>query len=75
MELSTSWPTDSEMGTVNSHIAATGACDELGCRLESRENRPGDGDKRYGDQNTDGSHSIRSFFRHMPSAALQPVGC
>jgi len=32
------------------------------------------GDKRYGDQNTDGSHSIRSFLTPCESAALRRAG-
>jgi isoquinoline 1-oxidoreductase beta subunit len=39
--------------------------DELGADWSSVRVVQGDGDKRYGDQNTDGSNSVRGFFHDM----------
>jgi isoquinoline 1-oxidoreductase subunit beta len=42
--------------------------DELGAALDHVTVIQGDGDPRYGDQNTDGSTSIRNFFEAMREA-------
>jgi isoquinoline 1-oxidoreductase beta subunit len=64
----------SEMGQgVRSSIPILIA-DELGASLERVVVRQADGDPRYGDQNTDGSSSIRKFYddlRHAGAAARQ----
>ena len=39
--------------------------DELDADWTKVKIQQGDGDKRYGDQDTDGSHSVRSFFDVM----------
>ena len=59
----------SEMGQgVRSTIPALLA-DELGADMAKVTILQGDGDKRYGDQNTDGSSSIRSHFEEIRRAA------
>ena len=39
--------------------------DELGAKMERVKIRQADGDKAYGDQNTDGSNSIRGLYEDM----------
>ncbi len=58
----------SEMGQgVRSSIPVLIA-DELGVPASSISVRQGDGDKRHGDQNTDGSSSIRKFYDQLRQA-------
>ncbi|HZX95876.1 MAG TPA: molybdopterin cofactor-binding domain-containing protein [Myxococcales bacterium] len=59
----------SEMGQgVRSTIPALLA-DELGANLDRVEIEQADGDKKYGDQNTDGSNSIRGEYDDLRAAA------
>ncbi len=55
----------SEMGTGISTALPLVLADELDADWTKVEIHQGDGDKRYGDQDTDGSHSVRSFFDVM----------
>src|SRR5580700_10423548 len=55
----------SEMGTVIRTSLPLVLADELDADWKRVKIDQGIGDKRYGDQNTDGSHSIRSFFDTM----------
>src|SRR6266478_3238911 len=55
----------SEMGTGISTSLPMVLADELDADWTKVEIHQGDGDKRYGDQDTDGSHSVRSFFDVM----------
>ena len=55
----------SEMGTGISTSLPAVLADELDADWTKVRVQQGDGDKRYGDQGTDGSHSVRSFFDVM----------
>ena len=55
----------SEMGTGISTALPSVLADELDADWNKVKIHQGDGDKRYGDQDTDGSHSVRSFFDVM----------
>jgi isoquinoline 1-oxidoreductase beta subunit len=55
----------SEMGTVIRTSLPMVLADELDADWKRVKIDQAIGDKRYGDQNTDGSHSIRSFFDTM----------
>jgi isoquinoline 1-oxidoreductase subunit beta len=55
----------SEMGTVIRTTLPRVVADELDADWKSVVIDQAIGDRRYGDQNTDGSHSIRSFFQTM----------
>jgi len=55
----------SEMGTVIRTSLPLIVADELDADWKRVKIDQAIGDKRYGDQNTDGSHSIRSFFDTM----------
>ncbi|HWY54848.1 MAG TPA: molybdopterin cofactor-binding domain-containing protein [Terriglobales bacterium] len=55
----------SEMGTVIRTSLPLVVADELDADWKRVKIDQAIGDKRYGDQNTDGSHSIRSFFDTM----------
>jgi isoquinoline 1-oxidoreductase subunit beta len=57
----------SEMGTGISTALPSVLADELDADWNKVKIHQGDGDKRYGDQDTDGSHSVRSFFDVMRS--------
>src|ERR1700740_807060 len=60
-----SWAPRSEMGTVIRTSLPLVLADELDADWKRVKIDQAIGDKRYGDQNTDGSHSIRSFFDSM----------
>src|SRR5579872_1693597 len=55
----------SEMGTIIRTSLPLVLADELDADWKRVKIDQAIGDKRYGDQNTDGSHSIRSFFEVM----------
>jgi isoquinoline 1-oxidoreductase beta subunit len=55
----------SEMGTGISTSLPMVLADELDADWTKVKIHQADGDKRYGDQDTDGSHSVRSFFDVM----------
>ncbi len=55
----------SEMGTVIRTSLPLVVADELDADWKQVRIQQAIGDKRYGDQNTDGSHSIRSFYDVM----------
>src|ERR1700688_2806760 len=55
----------SEMGTGITTSLPLVLADELDADWTKVEIQQADGDKRYGDQDTDGSHSVRSFFDVM----------
>lgn len=55
----------SEMGTGISTALPSVLADELDADWNKVKIHQADGDKRYGDQDTDGSHSVRSFFDVM----------
>jgi isoquinoline 1-oxidoreductase beta subunit len=55
----------SEMGTTSRTTLPLVVADELDADWKSVKIEQAIGDKRYGDQNTDGSHSIRSFYDAM----------
>jgi len=57
----------SEMGTGISTALPSVLADELDADWTKVKIHQADGDKRYGDQDTDGSHSVRSFFDVMRS--------
>ncbi len=54
-----------QMGTGISTSLPMVLADELDAEWTKVKVHQGDGDKRYGDQDTDGSHSVRSFFDVM----------
>jgi isoquinoline 1-oxidoreductase beta subunit len=55
----------SEMGTTSRTSLPLVVADELDADWKRVKIEQAIGDKRYGDQNTDGSHSIRSFYDAM----------
>jgi isoquinoline 1-oxidoreductase beta subunit len=55
----------SEMGTTSRTTLPLVVADELDADWKRVKIEQAIGDKRYGDQNTDGSHSIRSFYDAM----------
>src|SRR6202790_1748908 len=55
----------SEMGTTSRTTLPLVVADELDADWKRVKIEQAIGDKRYGDQNTDGSHSIRSFYDTM----------
>src|SRR6266481_5452064 len=55
----------SEMGTTSRTTLPLVVADELDADWKRVRIEQAIGDKRYGDQNTDGSHSIRSFYDAM----------
>src|ERR1700675_1090920 len=58
----------SEMGTTSRTTLPLVVADELDADWKRVKIEQASGDKRYGDQNTDGSHSIRSFYDAMREA-------
>jgi len=58
----------SEMGTVIRTTLPMVVADELDADWKKLKIDQAIGDRRYGDQNTDGSHSVRSFFDVMRQA-------
>jgi isoquinoline 1-oxidoreductase beta subunit len=58
----------SEMGTTSRTTLPLVVADELDADWKRVRIEQAIGDKRYGDQNTDGSHSIRSFYDAMREA-------
>lgn len=58
----------SEMGTTSRTTLPLVVADELDADWKRVRIEQALGDKRYGDQNTDGSHSIRSFYDAMREA-------
>lgn len=58
----------SEMGTTSRTTLPLIVADELDADWKRVKIEQAIGDKRYGDQNTDGSHSIRSFYNAMREA-------
>jgi isoquinoline 1-oxidoreductase beta subunit len=58
----------SEMGTTSRTTLPLIVADELDADWKRVKIGQAIGDKRYGDQNTDGSHSIRSFYDAMRGA-------
>jgi isoquinoline 1-oxidoreductase subunit beta len=58
----------SEMGTTNRTTLPLVVADELDADWKRVKIEQAIGDKRYGDQNTDGSHSIRSYYDAMREA-------
>src|ERR1700686_4146735 len=58
----------SEMGTTSRTTLPLIVADELDADWNRVKIEQAIGDKRYGDQNTDGSHSIRSFYNAMREA-------
>ena len=58
----------SEMGTTSRTTVPLIVADELDADWKRVKIEQAIGDKRYGDQNTDGSHSIRSFYDAMREA-------
>jgi isoquinoline 1-oxidoreductase beta subunit len=58
----------SEMGTTSRTTLPLVVADELDADWKRVKIEQALGDKRYGDQNTDGSHSIRSFYDAMREA-------
>ncbi len=58
----------SEMGTTRRTTLPLVVADELDADWKRVRIQQAIGDKRYGDQNTDGSHSIRSFYTAMREA-------
>ncbi len=60
--------TRSEMGTTSRTTLPLVVADELDADWKRVKIEQALGDSRYGDQNTDGSHSIRSFYDAMREA-------
>jgi isoquinoline 1-oxidoreductase beta subunit len=60
--------TRSEMGTTSRTTLPLVVADELDADWKRVKIEQAIGDSRYGDQNTDGSHSIRSFYDAMREA-------
>src|SRR6202790_5458146 len=58
----------SEMGTTSRTTLPLVVADELDADWKRGKIEEAIGDKRYGDQNTDGSHSIRSYYDAMREA-------
>jgi isoquinoline 1-oxidoreductase beta subunit len=58
----------SEMGTTSRTTLPLVVADELDADWKRVKIEQAIGDKRYGDQNTDGSHSIRSYYDAMRTA-------
>jgi isoquinoline 1-oxidoreductase beta subunit len=58
----------SEMGTTSRTSLPLIVADELDADWKRVKIEQAIGDKRYGDQNTDGSHSVRSFYDAMRQA-------
>jgi isoquinoline 1-oxidoreductase subunit beta len=58
----------SEMGTTSRTTLPLVFADELDADWKRVKIEQAIGDQRYGDQNTDGSHSIRSFYDAMREA-------
>jgi isoquinoline 1-oxidoreductase subunit beta len=58
----------SEMGTTSRTTLPLVVADELDADWKQVKIEQAIGDKRYGDQNTDGSHSIRSYYDAMREA-------
>jgi isoquinoline 1-oxidoreductase subunit beta len=58
----------SEMGTTSRTTLPLVVADELDANWKRVKIEQAIGDKRYGDQNTDGSHSIRSYYDAMREA-------
>jgi len=58
----------SEMGTTSRTTLPLVVADELDADWKRVRIEQAIGDKRYGDQNTDGSHSIRSYYDAMRDA-------
>src|SRR3989441_9138240 len=58
----------SEMGTTSRTTLPLVVADELDADWKRVRIEQAIGDKRYGDQNTDGSHSIRSYYDAMREA-------
>src|SRR5712664_3951512 len=58
----------SEMGTTSRTTLPLVVADELDADWKRVKIEQAIGDQRYGDQNTDGSHSIRSFYDAMREA-------
>jgi isoquinoline 1-oxidoreductase beta subunit len=58
----------SEMGTTSRTTLPLVVADELDADWKRVQIEQAIGDKRYGDQNTDGSHSIRSYYDAMREA-------
>jgi isoquinoline 1-oxidoreductase beta subunit len=59
----------SEMGQGVRSTLPVLIADELGANPSKIRIVQGDGDKRYGDQNTDGSSSVRSHYKELRKAA------
>jgi len=57
-----------EMGTTSRTTLPLVVADELDADWKRVRIEQAIGDKRYGDQNTDGSHSVRSFYNAMREA-------
>jgi len=75
-ELSTSWPTAQRWEQLFATSLPLVLADELDADWNRVKIDQAIGDKRYGDQNTDGFALHKKFFRHHARvAALQPVGC
>ena len=60
--------TQAEMGTTSRTSLPLIVADELDADWKRVKIEQALGDKRYGDQNTDGSHSIRSYYDAMREA-------
>ena len=58
----------SEMGTTSRTTLPLVVADELDADWKQVKIEQAIGDKRYGDQNTDGSHSVRSYYDAMREA-------
>src|SRR6266576_980510 len=61
-------PDRTEMGTTSRTTLPLVVDDELDADWKRVKIEQAIGDKRYGDQNTDGSHSIRSYYDTMRQA-------